>query len=107
MRDARTLASAGPQPQLVRPELALGALGQRFVIGVAAAGDSRAPAMFRRLQSQGLASTTATLPSKSVVRTCVALSGTTVFMTPVPSLCSHLIAPVLASSAKSKSFLVP
>src|ERR1017187_1127338 len=56
---------------------------------------------------QGLASTSATLPSKSVVRTCVELSGTTVFMTPVPSLCSHLIAPVLASRAKSKPFLVP
>ena len=56
---------------------------------------------------QGLASTSATLPSKSVVRTWVELSGTTVFITPVPSLCSHLMAPVLASRAKSKSFLVP
>src|ERR1035437_8230821 len=56
---------------------------------------------------QGLASTSATLPSKSVVRTCVELRGTTVFMTPVPSLCSHLRAPVLAPRAKSKSFLVP
>ena len=49
----------------------------------------------------------ATLPSKSVVSTCVALSGTTVFITPVPSLCSHLRAPVFASRAMSNPFLVP
>jgi len=57
--------------------------------------------------SQRRASTSVTLPSKSVVSTWVELSGTTVFITPMPSLCSHLIAPVLASMAKSNPFLVP
>jgi len=59
------------------------------------------------LRSQGPAWTSATLPSESVVRTWVELSGRTVFITPAPSLCSHLIVPVLASRAKIKSFLVP
>jgi hypothetical protein len=56
---------------------------------------------------QGRASTRATRPSKSVASTRVELSGATVFITPVPSLCSHLRAPVFASSAKSRPFFVP
>lgn len=46
-------------------------------------------------------------PSKSLVRTWVALSGTTVFTTPTLILCSHLTAPVFASSAYTTPFLVP
>src|SRR5882724_93709 len=53
------------------------------------------------------ASSNVTRPSKSAARTRVALNGTTVFTTPTPILCSHLTAPVFASSANTKPFFVP
>src|SRR5882724_2642214 len=61
----------------------------------------------RHAKAQCSGPTSVTFPSKSAAKTWSDPSGSTVLTMPTPILCSHFVAPVFASRAKSRPFLVP
>ncbi len=61
----------------------------------------------RHAKAQCFMPTSVTFPSKSAAKTWSDPSGSSVLTRLTPILCSHFVAPVFASRAKSRPFFVP